>query len=136
MDGRRMNAAQSELTRCQESAYVVDTGVRVRELMAGSYGVPTVSVARSRAAPSIDPSVRTLPRHSAIVVRAFRSALRPGGRWLRVVAACVSVAVPCAVQAQRDACDPAELEVRSVVFSGNRAFTNSQLAGVIAITAS
>jgi outer membrane protein assembly factor BamA len=44
--------------------------------------------------------------------------------------------VPCAVQAQRDACDPAELEVRSVVFSGNRAFTNSQLAGVIAITAS
>ncbi len=40
------------------------------------------------------------------------------------------------MQAQRDVCDPAELQVRSLVFSGNRAFSSTQLAGVIALTAS
>jgi outer membrane protein assembly factor BamA len=41
-----------------------------------------------------------------------------------------------ASQAPRDACDPAELEVRSLDFAGNRAFSNGQLASVIALTAS
>ncbi|MES3034491.1 MAG: BamA/TamA family outer membrane protein [Gemmatimonadota bacterium] len=49
---------------------------------------------------------------------------------------CLGLATPQAVQAQRDACDPAELEVRSLAFAGNRAFTDGQLAGVIALTAS
>ncbi len=58
-------------------------------------------------------------------------------RCLRLVAVCLGIgAVPMALQAQRDACDPAELEVRSLVFTGNRAFSNSQLAAVIALTAS
>ena len=49
---------------------------------------------------------------------------------------CLGVATPGAVLAQRDGCDPAELEVRSLVFAGNRAFTDGQLAAVIALTAS
>ncbi len=104
--------------------------------MAGSHGVPTVSVARSRAAPSIVPSVRTLSRHAAIAAHRLPGAVRPLGRRLRVVAVCLGVAVPLGLHAQRDACDPAELEVRSLDFAGNRAFTNGQLAGVIALTAS
>jgi outer membrane protein insertion porin family len=62
--------------------------------------------------------------------------VRPIGRALRVVAVCFGCAVPLGVHAQRDACDPAELEVRSLAFVGNRAFANGQLAGVIALTAS
>lgn len=49
---------------------------------------------------------------------------------------CLAVALPVAVQAQRDPCDAAELEVRSLVFEGNKAFTDGQLAGLIALTAS
>jgi len=44
--------------------------------------------------------------------------------------------VPVVANAQRDACDPAELEVRSLTFTGNRSFADGQLAGVIALTAS
>ena len=62
--------------------------------------------------------------------------MRPAGWCRRVVAVCLGLAGPLAVQAQRDACDPAELEVRSLVFNGNRAFTDGQLAGVISLTAS
>ena len=135
-DSRGADAAQSELTRCQESAYVVDTGVHDRELTTGSYAVPTVSVARGRAAPSIVPSVCTLPRRPFIVSHQLPSAVRPIEWCRRVVAVCLSLAVPLAMHAQRDACDPAELEVRSLAFTGNRAFSNGQLAGVIALTAS
>ena len=55
---------------------------------------------------------------------------------LRLVAVCVGLATPQVLAAQRDACDPAELEVRSLAFSGNRAFSSGQLSGVIALTAS
>ena len=136
MEDDRADDARNELTRCQESAYVVDTGVRDRELTTGSYGVPTVSVAHSRTTPSIVPSVCTLPRKPANVSKPLRSALRPAGWRRRVVAVCLGLAGPLAVQAQRDACDPAELEVRSLVLNGNRAFTDGQLASVISLTAS
>ena len=49
---------------------------------------------------------------------------------------CLGLATPLALHAQRDACDPAELEVRSLSFTGNRAFTDGQLAALIALTAS
>ena len=62
--------------------------------------------------------------------------MRAVRQHLRVGAVCLAIAVPVAVQAQRDACDPAELEVRSLRFTGNRAFGNGQLASVIALTAS
>lgn len=53
------------------------------------------------------------------------------------MALCIgAIVTPHVVHAQRDACDPAELEVRSLTFQGNRAFTGGQLAGVIALTAS
>ncbi|MBC7843318.1 MAG: BamA/TamA family outer membrane protein [Gemmatimonadaceae bacterium] len=48
---------------------------------------------------------------------------------------CLACPGPLALHAQR-ACDPAEAEVRSLVFVGNKAFASSQLAGVIALTAS
>lgn len=53
-----------------------------------------------------------------------------------MVAISLGLAVPMAMQAQRTACDPAELEVRSLAFSGNHTFTNSQLASVIKLTQS
>jgi outer membrane protein insertion porin family len=62
-------------------------------------------------------------------VRRFR-------RSRRVVAVCLVLAAPAGVQAQNDACDPAELEVRSLVFSGNRALTSGQLSSVIKLTKS
>ena len=127
---------RGELTRWQESAYVVDTGARDRELTTDSYGVPTVSVARSRAAPSIVPSVSTLPRRPAIDFNPLPNAARLAGRCWRISVMCLGLAAPLVMQAQRDACDPAEVEVRSLVFTGNAAFTNSQLAGVIKLTAS
>lgn len=132
-----MRRASRELTRCQESAYVVDTEARARELTTVTYGVPIVSVARSCAAPSFVPSVRTLPRPSATVFNRFHTSVRPEfSRCLRRVAVCLGLMVPLVVQGQRDACDPAELEVRSLAFAGNRAFSDGQLAGVIALTAS
>ena len=54
----------------------------------------------------------------------------------RIVAVCLALASPVVVRAQGAACDPAELEVRSLVFSGNRALTNGQLASVIKLTKS
>ena len=116
--------------------YVVDTEACERELTTQSHGVPTVSVARCRAAPSIVPSVCTLPQRSAIVSRPAWSKVRPFQRCLRLIAVCLGLVVPLGLQAQRDACDPAELEVRSLAFIGNRAFSNGQLAAVIALTAS
>lgn len=105
--------------------------------MVRSYGVPTVSVARSRAAPSIVPSVCTLPRRPAILSCPDSSETRPQLRRLRLIAVCLGLSgAPLAVHAQRDVCDPAELEVRSLAFVGNRSFTSGQLAGVISLTAS
>ena len=49
---------------------------------------------------------------------------------------CLGLATPQLLPAQRAACDPAELQVRSLAFTGNRAFTDGQLGGVIALTAS
>ncbi len=102
--------------------------------------MPTVFVARSRAAPSFVPSVCTLPRRFAIVFHRDWSKVRPLLRSLRLVAVCLGmgavVSTPAVLYAQRDACDPAELEVRSLAFSGNRAFSNSQLTAVIALTPS
>ncbi len=57
-------------------------------------------------------------------------------RGLHFVAVCLGLAVPMVAHAQRDACDPAELEVRSLTFTGNRSFSGGQLAGVISLTAS
>jgi outer membrane protein assembly factor BamA len=126
-----------ELTCCQESAYVVDTEVRSREVTADSYGVPTVPIVRGRATPSFDPSVCTLP--ARITTSSIRTpgALLARRRWLRHLAIIGSCAAsPLVCHAQRDACDPSELEVRSLTFSGNRALPSSQLSGVIALTAS
>ena len=123
--------------------YVVDTGRHRRELTAGSHGVPTVSVARSRAAPPIDTSVRPLPQRTVIVSPSgVWSKVHHLRRWRHVVAVCLGLLAPSLasaqrlVRAQRDACDPAELEVRSLTFDGNTAFTDGQLAGVISLTAS
>lgn len=44
--------------------------------------------------------------------------------------------LPALAGAQRDACDPSELEVRAIDFRGNRAVGSGQLASVIALTAS
>jgi outer membrane protein insertion porin family len=49
---------------------------------------------------------------------------------------CAVLAAPSVAVGQGDACDPAELEVRSLAFTGNRAFSDGQLAAVIALTAS
>jgi len=99
--------------------------------------VPTVFVARSRAAPSFVPSVCTLPHRSSFLFHQRWTGAHLSSRCLRLVAVCLGIgALPTALQAQRDACDPAELEVRSLVFTGNRAFSNGQLAAVIALTAS
>jgi outer membrane protein assembly complex protein YaeT len=126
-----------ELTCCRESAYVVDTGLQQRELTARSYGVPTVFVARSRAAPSIVPSVCTLPRRSAADFCPIWSEAHLLRRRLRFVAVWLGLsAAPVAIYAQGAACDPAELEVRTLAFVGNKAFPSGQLAGVIALTAS
>jgi len=57
-------------------------------------------------------------------------------RGLRFVAVCLGLATPQLLVAQRDACDPAELEVHSLTFAGNKAFSNGQLSSVIALTAS
>ncbi len=57
-------------------------------------------------------------------------------RGLQFVAVCLGLATPQLLVAQRDACDPAELEVRSLTFAGNKAFSNGQLSSVIALTAS
>jgi outer membrane protein assembly factor BamA len=53
-----------------------------------------------------------------------------------VILGALLAALPCGVAAQRDACDPSELEVRSLSFRGNRAFTDGQLAAIIELTAS
>jgi outer membrane protein assembly complex protein YaeT len=111
--------------------------------------VPTVPVARSGAAPSIVPSVRTLSRLLSTVFRVIatsrsvhRGVFQPRRVWRSLVVSAALV-VPLTThaqrgttQAQRDACDPAELEVRTLDFVGNRAFSNGQLASVIALTAS
>ncbi len=60
--------------------------------------------------------------------------MRPIRRPLRFVGVALCLGLPTLTQAQR--CDPAELEVRSLKFSGNRAFSSSQLASVISLTAS
>lgn len=53
-----------------------------------------------------------------------------------MVVAC-GLLVPALASAQRSTlCDASELEVRSLVFRGNRAFPSSQLAAIISLTAS
>ena len=87
-------------------------------------------------ASSIVPPVTTLSRRVTIASRTSWSVTRLVARCTHVAALSVGLSAPLVVQAQRDACDPAELDVRSLTFSGNRAFTDGQLAGTIALTAS
>lgn len=62
--------------------------------------------------------------------------MQPFRPCLRLVAVCLALLTPTVVAAQRQTCDPSELEVRSLSFAGNRAFANGQLSAVIALTAS
>jgi outer membrane protein assembly factor BamA len=101
-------------------------------------GVPTGRAVRLRAASSFVPSVRTLPSRFATGCLFMRRTVSLDfRRWVRLVAIGVGVLAPVCASAQRaTTCDPAELEVRSLTFRGNRAFTNSQLAAIISLTAS
>jgi outer membrane protein assembly factor BamA len=124
------------LTRCAGRVYVVDTAPHEHEVTAGLHGVPTVPAVSRDAVPFTAPSILTLLQHLKDKCRAHQPIWR--ALWWRVVALTLTacVLVPRAAEAQRDACDAAELEVRSLMFTGNRAFTNSQLARVIQLTAS
>ena len=48
----------------------------------------------------------------------------------------VPVAFPGALQAQDITCDPGDLEVRAVDFTGNKHFTSAELSSVIVTSAS
>ena len=68
-------------------------------------------------------SRRTAPRR-------FRRAL------LLIATALGSAAAPASLRAQETVCDPGDVEVRSLAFTGNRAFSDAELADVIVNTQS
>ena len=57
-------------------------------------------------------------------------------RWLGLVLALLAGFAPARLRAQDVECDPGDLEVRTLAFAGNKAFSDAELANVIVNTAS